>query len=85
MLSGFSIDIYWPSSIDIYRASSLLPPYPSSATIKPTSPLLLATLFALSLVLVAKAAEPELAHAPFTFELWPSGTLTAMQPKSEAT
>jgi acetyl esterase/lipase len=52
--------------------------------------LLLATVLACSLVLAARAAEPEptsasSTNAPLTVELWPDGTPTAMQPKSEAT
>ena len=57
---------------------------------KQPHPLLLAAVFACSLVLMAIAAEPEPTpasptHAPFTVELWPDGTPTAVQPKSEAT
>jgi acetyl esterase/lipase len=46
---------------------------------------LLAAVFACSLVLTATAAEPHSTHAPLSVELWPDGTPTAMQPKSEAT
>lgn len=47
--------------------------------------LLLAAVLLCVLGPAATTAEPEATHAPFTVELWPNGTPTAMQPKSEAT
>ncbi len=57
-----SIDIYWPHSIDTYSIHNSAHP-PTTATMKQPHPFLLAALFACSLVLMARAAEPEPNHA----------------------